>query len=110
MEINQIQIKHPILGEILINTSIYDFIHERIGDVIPDYSKELEYYHAEVKTEDKEKFTIKNLYRISPEAINVGFMQNKKGNKNFITVITNRKASEDLDIYSSSVLSVAYYN
>jgi hypothetical protein len=110
MQISQIQIKHPSLGEIVINTSIPDFIQERIGDVVEDYSKGLQHYHAEVSTENKELFSIKNLCLISYEPINIGWMQNSKGNKNFITVITNKLVCENIDVYSAGVISVNYCN
>lgn len=110
MEINQIKIKHPNCGEILINTSIPDSIQERIGDVVRDYSEEVKYYHAKTITEDKEKFVIKDLCVITEEPINIGFMHNSKGIQNFITVITNRLIDKSIDIYPSAVMAVSYKN
>jgi len=108
MKVKQITIKHPELGEISINGSIEESIQDKIGDVTNDYSNELLFYHAEIQENNNQIFSIKNLNVIKPESINVGWMENKKGHKNFITIITNRKISEDINIYPLAVLSVIY--
>jgi len=108
MKTKQINIKHPKLGEIEIYSEIPNNILQRIGDVTFDYSKELLFYHADITKNNDGTFDIKNLSVIMPESINVGHMDNKKGCKNFITVITNRRISKDITVYPSSILSVIY--
>lgn len=108
MKINHIYIKHPNLGEIIIHGEISKEIEEQIGDVTNDYSKTPIYYHAQITKNENETFNIKDFRVIKPEGLNIGTMNNSKGNKTFITVITNKKAGNEITIYPSAVLSVEY--
>lgn len=108
MKVNQIHIKHPILGEIIVNGSIEKKISEQIGDISEDYSKYPEYYYSEITKNEDGTFFLQKFGIIKPEGLNVGWMDNSKGQKNFITVVTNRKAGDDIMIYPSAVMSVVY--
>jgi len=106
MKVNQIHIKHPILGEIIVNGAIDKEISEKIGDILEDYSKYPEYYYADITKNEDGTFYLQKFCVIKPESINVGWMDNSKGQKNFITVVTNRNISDDIMIYPSAILSV----
>ena len=108
MKVKQIQIKHPSLGEIVVNSGIEKDIAEQIGDICSDYSNEPLYYCANISKNEDETFSLKNLHVIRPEGIHIGWMKNSKGEKNFITVVTNKKAADDITVYPSAVLSVIY--
>jgi len=105
----QIQIKHPTLGKILINSQVEDDINEKIGTITEDYSKYPQYYHAKIEKNKDETFSIRDLHIIQPETITVGMMRTSTGGKSFITVITNRLVEEGVTVvYPSGVLSVNY--
>jgi len=108
MEVKQIHIKHPALGEIIVNGLIEKEINEQIGDISDDFSKYPQYYHAKISKNEDGTFYIQNFGVIKPEGINVGFMDNSKGSKTFVTIITNRKAGDDIMIYPSAIMSVTY--
>lgn len=107
-EIKQININHQILGNIIIHTFVPKDIKELIGDVVGDYSRDPEFYYSEIIMNKDGAFFIKNLRVIRPENINVGWMDNSKGVKNFITVITDREAGDDILIYPPAIYSVIY--
>lgn len=106
MNVKQINIKHPILGDIAIYSTIPDNIQQKIGDVVLDYSKTPLLYHSKIVPNDDNTFSIIDLMVIKPEAINIGHMNNSKGIKNFITVITNKIVCDDVCIYPSAIMSV----
>lgn len=108
MKVKQIQINHPQLGQIVVNSSIEKEINELIGTVTDDYSKYPKYYHADIYKNEDGTFKIENLNIITPESINVGMMKTQGGCKSFVTLITNKKASADIVVYPSGVISVLY--
>ena len=108
MKVKQIQINHPQLGQIVINSSIDEKTNELIGTITHDYSKYPNYYHADIYKNADGTFKIENLNIIKPEPINTGIMKTKGGYKSFVTLITNKRASEDIVVYPSGVISVLY--
>lgn len=108
MKVNQIQINHPQLGQIVINSSVEKEINELIGTITDDYAKYPKYYHANIFKNEDGTFKIENLNIITPETINVGMMRTQGGCKSFVTLITNKKASADIVVYPSGVISVSY--
>jgi len=107
-DIKEININHPDYGVIEISTSIPNDINELIGDVVGDCDKLPHLYHANVVKNEEGNFDISQLKVIKPEGVNVGWMQNSKGSKNFITVIKNTHVGDDITIYPSGVISVKY--
>jgi hypothetical protein len=107
-KVKHIHVNHPKHGEIKIRTSIPSDINEMIGDVVSDYSKSPQLYHADVVENQDGTFDIKELKVIKPDKVGTGWMSNKKGNKNFITVIKNMPAGDDTTIYHAGVISVNY--
>ena len=108
MKVKQIQINHPQLGQIVINSSVEKEINELIGTITDDYAKYPKYYHADIYKNPDDTFKIENLNIITTETINVGMMKTQYGCKSFVTLITNKKASEDIVIYPAGVISVLY--
>jgi hypothetical protein len=108
MKVKQISIKHTELGEIQIYSEIPNHIQQQIGDVVRDYSKGILFYHAEIEKNDDGTFKIMNLSVVRNECIIIGYMNNDKGVKNFITVVTNKKISDDFVVYPIAILSVIY--
>lgn len=108
MKVNKIQIRHYKLGDIIINSEIEKNINEQIGNIVSDYSKYPKYFHAKIVENENGTFNISNINVITPETINVGMMYNSKGNKSFITVITNKNVSEDIIVYPLGIISVTY--
>lgn len=108
VKVKQIEINHPSFGNIIINSVIPEEIMQKIGDVTGDYSKSPVFYYSSIIKNEDGTFCIKNLMVIKPESVNVGWMENSKGNKTFITVIVNRKAGDNIVIYPRSILSVIY--
>lgn len=108
MKVKQIQINHPQLGQIVINSSVEKEINELIGTITHDYAKYPKYYHADIYKNSDDTFKIENLNIITPETINVGMMKTQGGCKSFVTLITNKKASADIVVYPSGVISVSY--
>lgn len=108
MKVKQISIKHPEQGEIQIHTSIPKDIGETIGDVVSDYSKGCPFYHAKVVKNEDETFSIDNLKVIKPDSVRVGWMENSKGKKTFITVVKNIPLGDNVVIYPNGVISVGY--
>ncbi len=96
------------LGVIEVNTEIPNKISEYIGEVTRDYATEPCFYHATIKKTEEGNFSVKSLMVIKPIAVNVGWMENSKGNKNFITVIQNTTLIEKCTIYPNAVKSVVY--
>lgn len=109
-EVDNIYIHDEMLGCILIHGRILKEVNEQIGNVVEDYLKHDIYYHSKITANEDGTFNLGSIYAIKPESIIVGWMDNSKGNKNFITVITNRKVSEQITIYPQSILSVTYEN
>lgn len=108
MKVKQIQINHPQLGQIVINSEVEKEINELIGTITNDYSKYPKYYHADIYKNKDGTFKIENLKIITPETINVGMMKTQYGCKSFVTLITNKNASSDIIVYPSGVISVSY--
>jgi hypothetical protein len=108
MTVNKIEINHSELGLIEINTSIPKDIKENVGDVLDPNSKYKCFFHAEVQKNEDGTFDIRKLKVITPESVNVGWMENSKGRGNYITVIKNIFAGDDITIYPNGVLSVTY--
>ena len=108
MKVNQIQFNHPQLGIIVVNSSVDKEINELIGTITDDYAKYPMYYHADIYKNEDGTFKIEYLNIIQPESIIVGAMKTSYGCKNSIRIITNRKASEDIVVYPSGVISVSY--
>ena len=109
MEIRKIQIKHPDLGKIVVHGAIDKEMNDLIGTIIEDYSTEPKYYYSKIIiNKDDRTFSLKNVGVITPESIGVGWKETSSGNQNFITVITNRKACDDIIVYPSAVLSAVY--
>ena len=100
MKVKKLKIDYSGLGTIEIHTEMPNEIKEIIGEVSGDYSKYPCFYHA--------NFDIQNLMVIKPDSVNVGWMKNSKGNKNFITVIKNMQVGDDITIYPKGVISVVY--
>ena len=108
MKVKQIEIKHPQLGQIVINSSVDEKINELIGTITHDYSKQPNYYYADIYKNTDGTFKIENLNIITPEPINVGMMKTKGGCKSFVTLITNKRVSDYIVVYPSGVISVLY--
>ena len=108
MKVKQIQINHPQLGQIVINSSVEKEINELIGTITDDYAKYPKYYHANIFKNEDGTFKIENLNIITPQSVNVGMMKTQGGCKSFVTLITNKTASEDIVIYPAGVISVEY--
>lgn len=108
MKVKRIKINHPDHGEIEINASIRDDVSEMIGDTVNDYSKIPCFYYAKIVVNNDATFSISDLMVIKPASVNVGFMINSKGIKNYITVIKNIEAGDDITIYPSGIISVTY--
>ncbi len=106
--VKSIQINHSKLGIIDINTKIPNDINEYIGDVVDDYGCGLKFYHASVSIKEDGGFDIKNLSVIKPDSVNIGFMNNSKGIKNFISVVKNMHVDDSITVYPSAILSVIY--
>ena len=66
------------------------------------------YYRADIFKNEDGTFKIENLSIIQPESIIIGLMRTSYGNKNSVRIITNRKASEDIVVYPSGVISIKY--
>lgn len=109
-KVKQIKFNHPDLGVIAVNDSIPIEINETIGNVVEDYSKVIEYYHANIAPNNDGTFVITDLKLIAPFALNIGWFKNSKGNKNFITVISNRSVSSNIIAYPASIHSVIYHD
>lgn len=107
-KVKQITFKHPQLGIIEVNSTIPKEIMEQIGDVTDDYAKEPVFYYAAISKEDGGIFSVKRFGVIKPEGIVVGWMENQKGHKSFITVITNRDAGDNIQVYPAAIMSVVY--
>jgi len=108
MKVKKLKIDYSGLGTIEIHTEIPKEMKEAVGDISSDYSKYPCFYHANItKTEDG-TFEIQNLMVIKPDTVNVGWMENSKGNKNFITVIKNMQVGDDITVYPKGVVSVVY--
>jgi hypothetical protein len=108
MKVNQIQFNHPQLGMIVVNSSVDKEINDMIGTITDDYAKYPMYYHANVFKNNDGTFEIKELKIIKPECIIVGMIKTQIGCKNHVNLITNKKASEDIVVYPSGVISVSY--
>ena len=108
MKVKEIQINHPQLGQIVINSDIDKETNELIGTITDDYAKYPMYYHADIFKNEDGTFKIENLNIIQPQTIIVGLMRTSYGSKNTVKIITNRKASEDIVVYPSGVISVKY--
>lgn len=108
MKVKQISIKHPELGDIEINSTIQKQVADKIGDVAEDYTRECLFYYSDINKNEDGTFDINKLMVIQPERLDVGWMNNSKGNKGFITVITNRVAGDDITIYPNAIMSVIY--
>lgn len=109
MKVKQIQINHPQLGQIVINSSVEKEINELIGTITNDYSKYPMYYHGDIYKNEDGTFKIQGLSIVQPESVIVGLMRTSYGSKNSVKIITNRKASEDIVVYPSGVVSVKYH-
>lgn len=109
-EVDNIYIHHKTFGDIVIHGHISKEVNEQIGNVVEDYIKRDIYYHCKITVNEDGTFNLRPIYVIKPESIIIGWMDNSKGNKNFITVMTNRKVSEQITIYPQSILSVTYKN
>jgi hypothetical protein len=108
MKVKQIQINHPQLGQIVVNSKVEKEINDMIGTITHDYAKYPKYYHANIFKNEDGTFKIENLNIITPQSVNVGMMKTPVGCKSFVTLITNKKASEDIVVYPSGVISVSY--
>lgn len=108
MRVKEIQIIHPQLGQIVINSSVEKEINELIGTITDDFAKYPMYYHADIFKSEDGTFKIENLNIIQPESIIVGAMKTSYGGKNSVKIITNRKVSEDIVVYPSGIVSVKY--
>tara|TARA_R110000796_G_scaffold73774_3_gene165754 strand:- start:1655 stop:2002 length:348 start_codon:yes stop_codon:yes gene_type:complete len=108
MNIETVQIKHHELGVIKIRKSIPKDIEETIGDITFDGLRNPIIYHADIEKLKDNCFSFVNFRVIIPETVNVGWMNNSKGNKNFITVIKNISAGDAFIAYPSSILTVIY--
>tara|TARA_R110000824_G_scaffold187984_3_gene369285 strand:+ start:1425 stop:1760 length:336 start_codon:yes stop_codon:yes gene_type:complete len=108
MNIKIIQIKHHELGVIKISTSITKEIEESIGDTTFDYRTEPILYLADIEKLKDNTFSFVNFRVIIPKTVNIGYMNNSKGNKNFITVIKNISAGDAFTAYPSAILTVIY--
>ncbi len=108
MKVKKLKIEHSELGLMEVNTEIPKEVKEIVGDVASDYSKYPCFYHADITKTQDGNFEIKNLMVIKPDGVNVGWMENSKGNKNFITVIKNMKVGDDITVYPKGVISVIY--
>ena len=110
MKLVSISIIHPTLGDITVNTSVPKDIQEKIGDVVPDYCRTTALYYGHIGTNGDGVFTLNGLMVIQPEQIDVGLMNNSKGNKTFITVMTNKPADIGFIhlIYPNAIKSVCY--
>lgn len=108
MKVKKIKIDYSGLGLIEVNTEIPKEIKEIVGDVTIDHTKQPCFYHANITKTQDGNFQINNLMVIKPESVNVGWMQNSKGNKNFITVIKNIKVDDNITVYPKGVISVVY--
>jgi hypothetical protein len=108
MKVKQIQFNHPQLGKIVVNSSVDKEINELIGTITDDYAKYPKYYYADIYKNEDGTFKIEKLNIITPEIINVGIIKTQGGCKNFVNIITNKKASEDIVVYPSGVISVSY--
>lgn len=107
-KINQIQINHPQLGPIVINSTIDEETNKLIGTITNDYATYPNYYHAKIFRNEDKTFAIKDLGIIRPEKIIVGKMKTSFGSKNSVKIIVNRKVGEDITVYPSGVFSVIY--
>ena len=109
MKVKQIEINHPNYGKIIISTSVPDNIEESIGDVVTYNSERLCLYYANVLKNEDGTFDIKGLRVIKPDSVNVGWMNNSKGNKNYIEVVKNMSMEDgDMTVYPNGILSVIY--
>lgn len=106
IKIKKIQIKHPELGEILINSEVSDEVNNMIGTITHDYAKLPSYYHAKITENEDGTFKIKDLHHISPETINIGVKRVSGGLKTYVNIITNKSVSKDLIIYPNAVLAI----
>jgi hypothetical protein len=104
-KIKKIEFKHPELGIIIVNSEIEKEVSEKIGDVINDNSKFC-YYHGKILKNEDGTFTIPKLLIIENEFIDVGMMNNSKGIKNYLNIITNKKCFDGIVIYPSAINSV----
>jgi len=105
MKIKQINIKHPTHGDIVVNASVPEEINESIGDVTHDFDKTV-FYHATIK-ETSKGFELNRFRVIKAESVNIGWMENSKGSKNYITVIKNIDL-DNITMYPSGIISVIY--
>ena len=108
MKIKQIQINHPELGQIVINSEVEKEINDKIGTITEDYSKYPMYYHANIFKNEDGTFKIDNLSIITPKSLKVGIKKTNSGFINFITVITNNPVGKDIVVYPSGVLTISY--
>ena len=106
-EIKQITIKHPTEGEITVHTSLPEEISEMIGDVVSDFDDSKFYYGYVRKLKDG-SFVITELKLVAPESFNVGFMDNSKGCKNFITVLKTKNIGDEYVFFQNGVVSVEF--
>jgi len=108
MKVKKLKIDYSGLGTIEIYTEIPKEIKEVVGDVSSDYSKYPCFYHANITKTEEGNFDIQNLMVIKPDSVNVGWMENSKGTKNFINVIKNMQFGDDIVVYPRGVISVVY--
>lgn len=104
----KITIKHDTLGEITIHDKIPNEIMERVGTIVPDFSKIPTFYYADIIENEGGTFTIINLGQVKPETVNIGMKKYVGGSKSFITVITNKWNLSKLVVYPSGIVSVNY--
>lgn len=106
--IKQITIKHPVLGEIVINSEVDKEINDLIGTITTNYSKYPNYYYANIAKNDDGSFKISRLRIIQPESIVVGFHKTDSGSSNCITVVTNRLLfdGDSITVYPLGILSI----
>ena len=110
MKLVSISIIHPTLGDITVNTSVPKDIQEKIGDVLLDFCRTTPFYCGRVGKNSDGMFSLNGLMVVQSEKIDVGWMNNSKGNKTFITVMTNKPADIGFIhlIYPNAIKSVCY--
>lgn len=104
----KLTIKHDTYGEITIHDKIPSEIMEMIGDVTSDFGKSTPFYYADIIKNEDATFTIKDLGIIKSESFNVGWMDNSKGSKNFVTLMVNRVSVGEFIAYPLGIISVNY--
>ncbi len=109
-KVKTIRINHPVLGDIILNTTIPDEFNDKIGTLAPQFNRTPLLYHGDVTENHNGTFNVSKIHAIQATSFIVGSKKFRSGWCSSVDIYTNLSVEcDDTVIYPSAVMSVTYF-